>query len=224
MSNKNKFRYFDDFLGGRSFSASKSAGADWVVTDVSSSGTPTYLCTSGNSGDAVLTLASTSEAEIVALHHGDVLPFNINKIDSIRMGISMSGIDSVTTAIWGLASAYAADEDATTINAHFKVDGGVSTSAIVVETDDGVTDDDDNATGLSISSTSREFKIDFSNGLADVRFYGEKSNGQLVRVGSYDMSACSSSQKVQPMFKVEKDSGTGVAALVIDYVEVIYRK
>lgn len=224
MSNKETVVYFDDFIGGRSLSATPSGGADWVVTDVSSSGTPTYLCASGNTGDLVLTLAATSEAEIVAVHHGDVLPFNINKIVSARFGVSMAGADSATTACFGLSSAYHATPDSTTINAWFRVEGSASTSAIVVETDDNVTNDDDNATGLSIAATSKEFKIDFSNGLSDVRFYGENSNGQLIRVGSYDMSACSSTQKVQPQFYLAKASGTGTPSMTIDYIEIVYKR
>jgi len=208
----------DNFDRAQTFTTTPTGEFGWRIADTSSSGTPTYLI--GNNRAATLTLAATSEEEIVTLYQGDVLPFLLNKLQEVSFLASVSGVDSVTTITFGVGSARADTEDDVAVNAQFRIQGSASTSAVVVETDDGTTDNDDNATGATLGSTLKKFTIDFSNGLSDVRFYVDGA-----RVGAsetYSLAAASSSQCVQLLAQLHKASGTGTPALVIKQVKAIY--
>lgn len=189
----------------------------WTIADTSSAGAPTYL--NGSDG-AVLTLAADSEAENVCLYDNNVLPFNINSIQWVEITAKVSGIDSATTLVMGLASARHDTPDSVATNCWFRIEGSGSTSNVVVETDDGTTDTDDKATGKTLSSTFKTLRIDFSNGLSDVRFF---IDGERVAASTtFSLAAATSSQCVQPLVQIQKGSGTGVAAVTIREVKIQY--
>ena len=76
----------------------------------------------------------------------------------------------------------------------FCVKGSASTSAVVVETDDTVTDNDDKATGETLAGVYKTFLIDFSQGLSDVRFYIE---GERVAASTtFTMAGATSGQNL----------------------------
>lgn len=185
----------------------------WTVKDTSSGGTPTYLVASGDGGGMALTLVNTSEAEIVTMYHNNVLNFDLAKIQFVEMIAKVSGIDSVTTLTMGVAAAQADADDDIVTNAWFRMEGSASTTALVVETDDAVTDLNDKATGTTLSSTYKTLRIDFTNGLADVRFYVD---GERVAASTtFDMSGLTAGLNVQPFVQIQKASGTGVPAVTI---------
>lgn len=208
----------DQFDRAQTFTTTPTGEWGWRVADTSSAGTPTYLI--GNNRAATLTLASTSESENVCLYQGDVLPFLLNKIQQVKFVASVSGVDSATVVAFGVGSARADATDDIATNAMFKIEGSVSTSAVVCESDDGTTDDDDNATGVTLSSTLKEFVIDFSNGLADVRFYID--GARVAASNTFTLAAASSTQAVQVFAQVQKASGTGTPAVVLKHVSVTY--
>jgi len=189
----------------------------WTVKDTSSSGTPTYLTTKDG---LKLTLASTSEAEIVTAYQNDVLVFPIDKIQSVTIKALVGGIDAVTTLVMGLATAQNNTDDSVTNHAWFRMEGSASTSALVVETDDGTNDNNDVATGTSLAATLKTLVIDFEAGLSDVKFYvdGER----VASSTTFDMSNVTAAQGVQPYVQLQKASGTGVASVTIREFEVIY--
>ena len=192
----------------------------WTVTDTSAAGTPTYLCVTEDGGGAKLTLAANSEAEDVTLDLNGVLPFDIRSVKYAKFVAQVSGIDSVTTLCFGLASARNATPDSVAVNAWFRLQGSASTSAVVVETDDATTDNDDKATGYTLASVYKTFVIDFTNGLKDVRFYIE---GERVAAGTtFDMSAVAAGQNVQPYVQLAKASGTGTPSVTVALVEITY--
>lgn len=191
----------------------------WTVKDTSSTGTPTYLCASG--GGMVLTLAATSEAEVVTMYTNDVLAIPLAKLDKMWFVAKVSGIDSVTTLVMGAASAQNDTADSVSVNAWFRMEGSASTSLVVAETDDGTTDNDDKATSVSLSSTYKKFLIDFSQGLSDVRFYAD--GARVAQATTFSMSAASGSQNLQPFVQIQKASGTGVPAVTIAEYGVQYR-
>lgn len=205
----------DDFNGAvATFPTSADPATAWLVDDTSSSGTPTY--TKGTS-EAVLTLASTTEVENVCLHFNDALDFDIDLIQSIEFRAKVSAVASATTVVMGLGSARADDPDTVAANAWFKLAGSTS---IVVESDDGTRDNDDKATGLTLSTTYKTFVIDFTGGKSDVKFYVD---GQRVAASTtFDMSGYSSG--LQPIFQIQKTSDANTNALTIDYVYVICKR
>lgn len=208
--------YEDDFLGHGALPASQS-DSDWLVDDTSSSGTPTYV-KGGIGGEAVLTLAVTEEPENVCLHHGDDLGFDIDDLITVEMRIkTVASLDSTTTIVAGMGSARADDPDAVAANAFFKLAGS---NAIVVETDDGTTDNDDVATGQSLVATYRKLVISFAAGKSDVRFFVD---GERVAASTtFDMSGYSAG--LQPIFQLQKTSDTNVDSLSIDYIKVTSRR
>ena len=207
--------FCDDFNGAvAAFPTSADPATAWLVDDTSSSGAPTY--TKGTS-EATLTLASTTEVENVCLHFNDALDFDIDSIIRMEFRAKVTAtLDSATTIVMGLGSARADDPDTVAANAFFKLAGS---NAVVVETDDGTTDNDDNATGVTLSSTYKRFVIDFSGGKSDVNFY---IDGVKVGTETFTMSAYSSG--LQPIFQIQKTSDSNTDALTIDYVKVVSRR
>lgn len=192
----------------------------WTIADTSSSGTPTYLNITEDGGAAKLTLASTSEEEVVTLYHNDVLMWDLAKLQYVEFVAQVAGIDAVTDVVIGVATEQNDTEDSVPEHAWFKIDGSASTSALVVETDDATNDNDDKATGTTLASVYKRLTIDFTAGLSDVRFFvdGERVAGSTT----FDMSDVTSGHNVQPFVQIHKASGTGVGSVTIAKVEAQY--
>jgi hypothetical protein len=106
----------------------------------------------------------------------------------------------------------------------FRVIGADSTTAVVVESDDGTNDNDDKATGQTLINAYKYFKIDMQN-LANVKFYMTDGNSKLVRVATtvtFDMSNYAGS--LQPFFQIQKTATTNTNGFVLDYVRITGRR
>lgn len=191
----------------------------WTIFDTSSAGTPTYLCTTG--AGMVLTLDNTSEAQVVNMYHNDVLQFDVDQIKVADFWVKVAGIDSATTLVFGMASARNSTADTVSYNAWFRMEGSVSTSNIVCESDDNSTDYDDKATGVTLSSAFKIFRIDFTNGKSDIRFYAGDSLGNLARVAASTTFTLSGyTGQLQPYIQLQKGSGTGTPAVSIRRIRI----
>lgn len=210
------WEYCDDFFGAGTFGTSASEGDDWVIADTSSAGTPTYVRVDGSAhGEAKLTLASNAEIENVCLYHGDTLNFDIDKIQiaEFRVKQGQATIDSTTSITFGLTGDRNDAIDSIAQNAVFRL---IGSNAVVVETDDGTTDTDDKATGKTLTNAYQVFKIDFSNGTSDVRFF---IDGERVAASTtFDMSGYTGS--LQPLVQIQKTSDTNTDSVVVDYVYI----
>ncbi|MBK8916453.1 MAG: hypothetical protein IPM64_17950 [Phycisphaerales bacterium] len=207
----------DDFRRAQAFTTTPGHNG-WTIKDTSAAGTPTYLCTEEG---AVLTLAATSEAEIVTLYHNDVKAFPLGDIVSIEWAVKVSGIDSTTTLVMGIASSQNDTADSVQEHAWFRMEGSASTTALVAETDDNTTNNDDKATGATLSTTTRRLKVDFSNGLDDVRFYVDGS--RRASATTFDMQAATDGLDLQPFVQLQKASGTGTPSVTIRSCIITYR-
>jgi hypothetical protein len=208
--------FIDNFDRAQSFSTTPGMNG-WTIKDTSSSGTPTYAIVDGG---AKLTLASTSEAEVVTLYHNDVLVYDARYIKQLWFTLLVAGIDAVTALTFGIGSAQNDTDDSVATNAWFRMQGSVSTTNIVVETDDATTDNDDKATGQTLAATYKKCLIDFTNGLQDVRFFIDgarvaANGGATAHDGRFDMSALTAGLNVQPWVQLSKASGTGVPSVTI---------
>jgi len=211
--------FIDHFDRAQSFTTTPGMNG-WTIKDTSSSGTPTYLTITEDGGAAKLTTVNTSEAEIITLYQNDILIYDVAQLQNIWWIAKVAGVDAVTTLTLGVAAAQNDTDDSVVTNAWFRMEGTASTSLLVVETDDGTNDNNDVATGKTLSSVYKKLLVDFTNGLADVRFFVD---GERVADGTlFDMSDLTAGLNVQPWVQIQKASGTGVPAVTLAQFGVQY--
>lgn len=209
--------YADDFAGtSATFPTSADPATPWLVADTSAAGTPTYV---RNAGNAVLTLASTSEVENVCLYHGDALTFDIDDLQSVEFRLRVSGCTSGTSISWGVSSARNDDPTAMTALALFRMVGATSTTAVTVETDDNVTDTAPVTSGQTLSTTFKRFYIDFSN-KSSVKFYIDG-----IRVAaSTTFTMAGYTAGLQPFIQIQKTSSANTDSITVDYVQIACKR
>lgn len=217
MINRGVRCYSDYFDRAQAFTTTPAANG-W--TAVLTGTTPTALCVTEDGGAGKLTLSSNSESQLAVLYHNDVLAFDVAKIKWVEIVAQVAGVDSVTTIVMGVGSAHNTTLDSMATNAWFRMQGSVSTTAVVAETDDATNDLDDKATGQTLAAVYKTFKIDFQNGLADVRFYIEGE--RVAESTTFDMSDLSAGLNVQPYIAVAKASGTGVPSITVAKFDIAY--
>jgi len=217
MMNRGVRNYTDFFERAQAFTTTPAANG-W--TAVLTGTTPTALCVTEDGGAAKLTLSSNSESQLAVLYHNDVLAYDVARLQWIEFIAKVAGVDSVTTIVMGVGAAHNTTLDSMATNAWFRMQGSASTTAVVVETDDAVNDNDDKATGQTLADVYKTFKIDFTNGLSDVRFFIEGE--RVAQATTFDMSDLTSGLNVQPYIAVAKASGTGVPSITIAKVDIKY--
>jgi hypothetical protein len=208
-------------------------GGPWNRITVQTGGTPTVR--SGSGGAMELTLDSTNEAQSAGLYMGNILPYDIDDLIRVTALAKVTALlNAVCTAVIGVASAQNATPDSVAEHAWFRLQGS---NALLVETDDGTSDNDDVATGFSLSTTYRRLQIDFASGLktvgppsaskggkAQVLFSVSDDMGSLrpvARSTSFDMSAYAGN--LQLIAQLQKTANAAVATLSILEFEVEYR-
>ena len=190
----------------------------WTIKDTSVAGTPTYLCVSG--GGLALAFTALEEAQNVCAYTNDVLPFDIDELQHVEMDVKLSGMASATSLAFGIAGARNDALDSVAQHAWFRMEGGTSTTLVVVETDDGTNDNDDKATTKTLSSTAKRFRIDFTNGTSDVRFYID--DDRVAATTTFDMSNYTGN--LQPFIQLQKTASTNAGTLTILRYRVQYAK
>jgi len=219
MSGIQDFAIFeDDFFGGQTYATTVGEGY-WKITDTHTNGTPTFaVVTPSATGEFALTMDSTSEVQNVCIDFGDKLCFDIDNLRRVEMRVKVSGaMTSGSTLAFGMQSARNNDTDATANNAQFKMVGATSTTLVVVETDDGTTDLDDKATGVTLATTYKKFVIDFAGGKSDVKFYID--GVRVAASTTFTMAAATGS--LQPFCQIQKTSSANVNGVTIDYVKIV---
>lgn len=215
-------RFFEDFVGPMTLTASPTNGDRWDIADTSSAGTPTYTV-GGINGEATLAFDNTSEVQNVCLFQSDVLNYDIDLIQRIEFSVkTVASLDSATSLAFGLASARNDAIDSIAAHATFRL---IGSNSVVVETDDGTNDKDDIATGQTLVATYKRFVIDFTGGKSNVKFFMDDGNGALVQVAkstTFDMSNYSSG--LQPYVQLQKTADTNTDSVTIDYVGIISKR
>lgn len=213
--------FCEDFLGPQTLTASPAGSDVWDIADTSSAGTPTYTV-GGINGEATLAFDNTSEIQNVCLFQSDKLNYDIDKLIDIEFRIKMgqASVDNTTSLAFGLSSARNDAIDSIAEAALFRVVGADSTTALVVESDDGTNNNDDVATGTTLINVYKRFVISFAAGTSDVRFYVDG-----VRVASsttFDMSNYTAG--LQPIVQIQKTADTNTDSVVIDYIKIRSRR
>lgn len=218
--------FIDNFNRAQAYTTTPGQNG-WTILDVSSAGTPTYLNVTEDGGAADLAFDSQSEAQTVVLYNNDVLIYDVRQIKSMWFVLKVTAFSAVSTLCAGLASAYNATPDSVATNAWFRMQGSASQTALLIETDDAVTDNDDKATGVTLGSTYKKLLIDFTAGIQDVKFYVDgvrvgAGNGAAANDGRFDMSGLSAGLNVQPYISLQKASGATVDAVRIAQFGIQY--
>lgn len=224
MDLQNNWCFLDDFWGKGAVQASPAGNDVWAITDTSSAGTPTYVKLDDEPTGAVkLLFDNTNEVQNVCLSFGDILCMDIDLIQGyeVRVKMGQAAVNAATSFAFGLTGDRNDAIDSVAQALLFRVVGGDSTTNVVVESDDGTTDLDDKATGVTLIGAYKRFKIDFSAGTSNVKFYGDDANGNLVRLAkstTFNMSAYTGC--LQPFFQLQKSASTNTDSAIIDYVKV----
>lgn len=210
--------FVEDFLGPQTLTASPTGSDVFDITDTSAAGTPTYTV-GGINGEATLAFDSTVEAQNVCLYQSDVLNYDIDLIQRIEFRVKQgqATIDTATSMAFGLISARNDTIDTIAEAAMFRL---VGSNSVVVESDDGTNNNDDVATGVSLTNAYKRFVIDFTHGTADVRFFidGVRVAGSTT----FDMSNYTSG--LQPFIQHQKTSDSNTDSIVCDYIKILSKR
>jgi hypothetical protein len=207
--------YEDDFIGASvSLPTSANIASPWVVS-VTGAAPPTAV---RNASNAVFTLTSASQEQILGGGHGDALSFDIDELQSIEFACRIGAATFTSGSILAFGVGSARNNTLNDVAAHawFRMEGANSTTLVYAESDDGTRDIDDVSTGVTLGTTFKRFVIDFTGGKSDVKFY---IDGQRVCASQrFDMSGYSAG--LQPIIQLQKGVNTNADVLTVDYVRI----
>ena len=207
----------DDFLGSKlqKIIAAENTVAPW--TEVAA-GTPTsaaLLVANVANGIAQMALAATNEAEDSTITFGDQLCFAARRglIFECRATWNVLTDQAGGIGLIGLGSAHNTTADTMATNLWFRLEGAAAD--ILWESDDNVTNDDDNDTGVdAVAGTYHIYRIDCTTATAP-KFYIDD-----VLVGTAACAFDATTELVQPYIGMNKASGTSVGTLYVDYIRI----
>jgi hypothetical protein len=216
----------DDFLGTEldKHAASTNTGAKWTTVETSLNSAIALVANSTN-GVAAIIVDTDDNAEVGCLHHGDNLQFSLKnglmmEFRATFAVLPLTGTEEVM-AVMGLASAHNTIADSVATNVWFRVQSAAQT-ALLWESDDGNTDDNDNATGVTlVAGTYNNYRIDARSLANGVKFYVDST--LVGTTADFDTNLTASEAKVQPYFCVSKAASvhnTGKGTLYLDYCRV----
>jgi hypothetical protein len=208
--------YADDFLGCKleKSIAGENTTAPWAVLETS---TTVALRANEPNGVAEVAISNTDRAELAVLHWGDQLPLMPARGLVVQFVARMPVLPTLGTEAaefaLGVASAHAAALNDVATNAWFYLNT-TGLGAVYWESDDTATDNDDQATGVTITAADgwHVFEIDFTS-LSAVKF---RIDGALV--GTASMAAATSAV-VQPYIRAGKGKSSANTSKGTWYVD-----
>jgi len=207
------WEFFDDFPQA----SGDTVPAPWAATITDTAGTAVadYVDNAAG-GQFKIGGDSQSEAQTARIDFGDHLIIDSTKnfVFEARVQVQYAD-DTAFTAderlVVGLASAYNATLDNVAKNAWFRVEG--ADTALLLETDDGATDNDDEDVGQDLANdTWAVLRIEGSD-LDAIKFYKDG-----VLIGDLDAGALTGN--LQPIVAYQRDAGADVQVIFVDYVKV----
>jgi len=214
---------YDDFLGydvaktnGQYLNLNSTSDSFWTIAATGGGGPATVQKALSN---VTLHLEADDETEDGGIY-SDTLIFNIDKgpIFEARIDVAVLPTEAAEVHIGFQGEAHVADDQvaaADDIDLHifFVLDGG---GDYVIYADDGATDSDAIATGVTaVPGTYNILRIDCTDA-ADVKFY---IDGEGVATGTtFDLS--DGTMMMMPNVMVTKAGGVGVCDVKVDYIRV----
>lgn len=193
----------------------------WTLTKTAAGGSPTMAITTLGLG-MVITLAATNEIENMCLSHNDILTFPTIGLQRFEWTMNLSAMAAASTVSFGFGTARNDAIASVTSFAGFRILGSGSLSNVLIDCRDGTNSKASIATGKTLGATNRMFAVDFTNGLADIRF---EIDGSRVAAGTvFSMAALTSTSFLQPLVQVQKTAATDVPALGILRLAIQYKQ
>ena len=198
--------FVEDFLG-ETFDTGK-----WATVETNLN-TAIGLMADESNGVLSLIIDADNNAEEATLYWGDQRPLNAGYNLNIEGRLRITTPGTACAMVFGVATDANGTPDSVAAHAWFRLQASL---ALLAETDDATTDDDDNDCGQTlVSGTWYVFRIDLSS-LGDVGFY---LDGVLLDPGTLSISAISAGNSaMQPYLSLIKTSGTATARVDVDYI------
>lgn len=209
-------RFYEEFLGKELLATETGSKGIWDTVEVNLN-TAIGLAADEANGAASLALDADNNAEDAVLYFGDQRPFNLKNGLVFEAAVKVSVLPTTGVClVMGMAGDHNLVKDSITEAAWFRLD---ASGALKVETDDTTNNNDDVATGITLTAGQLcILRIDFTD-LEDVKFYVD---GERVASGTtFDMSNLSDAEAMmQPYFSLDKGASTSVGTLLVDAVRI----
>lgn len=210
----------DDFLGYQFMDSESGAPGRWLSVEVALNTAIAHVADQAG-GVLGLILDADNNAEDAVIYWGDNRAIDVSKGAIFECRARLAVVPTLTAqVVLGMAGDHNLAKDSVTESAWFKFDGS---AAVLCESDDTTNDNDDVATGITVTTGEyRIFRIDFTD-LSNVKFYVD---GARVAAGTtFDMSNLAGAELIlQPYISLDKDADVGVGSLYVDYVKVWSRR
>lgn len=213
----------EDFVGAghpASFPTAAATGYPWICKIVGAAPPTVGAVANAPGGVVACALAATSEAEEAILYAGDQKNWDATRSATFETRLAFPVLPSAANveAVWGLHSAYVAGPDNTAQYIDFQVLGS---GAVNVRIKDGVSSPQSFATGVTLAAgVFHIFRFDATDP-TNVQFFIDGAKVSPVPPAAFmTFAATGASAVLQPYFEVYKPSGTGLATLQIDTVQI----
>lgn len=211
--------FYEEFLAD----AGATLPTPWGKQDTSAAGTPTLDYTADlRNGIYRLAHDATSEAQNLTLYFADQLciPAIRGWVFECQLAVDLAGatFSADQRIVIGMASARNATLDNIVSNAWFRIEG--ASLNILTESDDGTTDTDDQASGFAIvDNTQTRFLIDASV-VGQIRYFVDVGGGEGWQACAVTHAATQwgINNRLQPYIEIQRDAGTELEVVNIDYV------
>jgi hypothetical protein len=220
--------FLEDFIGaghtaGFPVYGSPSAGYPWCKKIVGAGPPTVALVSNAGGGVAQIALVSTSEAEEALLAWNDSLSVDVTKRAQFEARVALTVPPSVAgvEVVWGLGSAWVSGPDNLTRLLQFGVSGSNALNIRVVDQSGLVTKAAAYqwapSSQITLDANFHLYRIDATNP-ADIGFYFD---GQRVNAtGSIAFTTTGANAIMQPYLDAYRPSGTGLATLQVDKVDL----
>lgn len=205
--------HFQDFH----FKAAATEPLPWKKAVVGTTPTGDFLA---NAADGIykLLLTSTDEVQTARLDWADQLLIPASCGWIFQAKLAKSAITTAQRVVFGMATAYNATLDSVAENAWFRFE---ASNVLRFETDDNTTDSALTAGNPSVTNVASAYDLYTIDGrdINNIGFYiGDN------KLGSLAAGALTAAMLLQPLVVIQKDSGTGVPFILLDYVRLEWNR
>jgi hypothetical protein len=217
--------FCEDFVGAShsaGFPTSATQGYPWVKKIVGAAPPTVAPVVNASGGITQLALTSTSEKQDAVLYAADARSWDMTKnaVFEVRAALTVPPSAAGVQAVWGLAANWIDGPD----NNSFYVEFGCTANAnLLIRTQDGVTQNSIAAAqiggpAIALDTNQHIFRIRAVGVNGDLEFSVDGNRVSVINAVAF--AAAGANAILQPYIAVYKPSGTGVATLQVDKVQM----